>query len=62
MVTLFNVQLGYCHHCLRPAQVGEFALLGWKHKFFLCSVCLRQLAGDIDSKDLRGNTGTASRE
>jgi len=45
--------LGYCHCCGRPARVGRFELAGWKHVFYLCSLCLRDWARLIESQEVQ---------
>ena len=44
--------LGYCHCCGRPARVGRFELAGWKHVFYLCSLCLREWARLIENQEV----------
>ena len=48
MIELLRTFLGYCHSCRLPALVGEFQLVGWKHKFNLCEPCLQMQARKLE--------------
>lgn len=50
------VVLGYCHECQRPSVVAMLELPGWRHKWAICGVCLRELAAKLDQAS-RGALG-----
>jgi len=49
-IKLNEIKLGYCQNCGSPNFVGLFEVSHWKHNFFLCSICLRNFAVEIDEK------------
>lgn len=51
MFELIRVFLGYCMNCRLPKVVGEFKLLGWKHSFNLCSICLRERKEELEKRE-----------
>ena len=48
ILTLEDVELGYCDQCVRPCVPGVFKVHGWHHRFRLCDLCLKQLAARVN--------------
>lgn len=43
-----DVGPGYCQQCSRPASVGRFAVHNALYMFWLCAVCLHDLASQVE--------------